>query len=338
MSESNASPGRPATRPAGVYVPRHRRPEAQDSDDSRGGGGSDSKSNIPGDGNPATIIRRGRGAFEAPSMAGQQQQQQQRRTEGLKSAREYDATTLRQYPPDKPAATTLKEKSKSSPGKSGAAGGDVDSLSSRVAKDLKLEDDDDDEAADEDGGSWEDLAGDSSKPVGSWRSNQSSSSPAKPQSWRRDHWEEPGDGCTLECSGFPASWKTYHLEDAFSEGGTDRDSFRIKWVNDTCALIIFRSNTAAKQAYAQVCTNPFFKVTPFKGKLDGPGPSVNEARPVTSDVVARRLISGALGLSVKKRTPEERAAEEAKLKEAQGELDCYRRPFFFVVPTEHILT
>lgn len=55
----------------------------------------------------------------------------------------------------------------------------------------------------------------------------------------------------------------------------------------------------------------------YKGDLDGPGPATNEARPVTSDVVARRLISGALGIAVKRRTPEERAADEAKLKEAQ---------------------
>jgi hypothetical protein len=241
------------------------------------------------------------------------------RTEGLQSARDFDATKLRQYPPDKPVATQSKERAgRNSPGKSmGSSTSDGDWLAKRMTGDLKIDDGEGEV-------SWEDLA-DSVQPAPAEKKS-TGNPPSRPghssaASKRAAAALEAGgdDAVALECSGFPASWKTYHLEDAFSDGGADRDSFRIKWINDTSALIIFGSTSAAKQAYATVCTNPFFKVTLFKGKLEGPGPAVNEARPVTSDVVARRLISGALGIAVKKRTPEERAAEDAKLKEAQAQ-------------------
>ncbi|KAI9026283.1 hypothetical protein DFJ74DRAFT_704759 [Hyaloraphidium curvatum] len=287
---SASSPSRPA-RPAGVYVPRHRREAAEEERDREVAQKSDAEG--------GAVRRRGRGTFEAPSRG-----TQKLRTEGLKSARDFDATSLRTYPAERPERQERLKKT------------DVDALAGRVANSLALDGSAKDAAADGEGEtSWEELA--NSVPI-SRPSSAPTGPPRATPSRKPVHVDGLDESVALECSGFPASWKTYHLEAAFTDVGVDKDAYRIKWVNDTSALIVFRSSIAAKQAYAAVCTNPFFKVRGYKGQLDNDRPAENEARPVTSDVVARRLISGALGIAAKKRTPEERATEDAKLKEAQA--------------------
>ncbi len=50
--------------------------------------------------------------------------------------------------------------------------------------------------------------------------------------------------------------------------------------------------------------------------FERPSPS---GRPVTTDVVARRLLAGALGVRLPKRDPSKEQAEAQKLKDARGE-------------------
>lgn len=216
----STSPGRPS-RPSGVYVPRHRRTTEPD-EGSRGQPDHNSSNATPKSDSESGIIRRGRGTFEAaPTSHGSV-----RRTEGLKSARDFDATSLRQYPPDRPERLQ---------GGSPRHDRDLGVLSGRLSESLRLGDDNDRD------GSWEDLLDDSST---NEVKNGSSLPSSRPSSAKKPSWGGSEDAVALECSGFPAAWKTYHLEDAFSEGGVDRDSFRIRWVNDTSALIVFRTTAA----------------------------------------------------------------------------------------------
>lgn len=50
----------------------------------------------------------------------------------------------------------------------------------------------------------------------------------------------------LDCSGFPASFKTYHIQDMFRIYEDMPGSFKIKWMDDTRALIIFGSAATGK--------------------------------------------------------------------------------------------
>lgn len=43
----------------------------------------------------------------------------------------------------------------------------------------------------------------------------------------------------LELSGFPAELKTRDLQSVFSAWEDDRGGFKIKWVDDTTALVVF---------------------------------------------------------------------------------------------------
>ncbi|KAI8853480.1 hypothetical protein BC829DRAFT_382171 [Chytridium lagenaria] len=111
----------------------------------------------------------------------------------------------------------------------------------------------------------------------------------------------------LECYDFPPTARTSDLHDIF----TDFTGYRVHWQTDTSALIVFSNATQAKSAYAKTLMNPFLKVRPFAGRP----PNRNEPegpRPVTTDKVARRLIAGALGMRVKKKTAEEEEADMKK--------------------------
>jgi hypothetical protein len=54
----------------------------------------------------------------------------------------------------------------------------------------------------------------------------------------------------LEISGFPPELKTRDIQAIFSHWEDDRGGFKIKWVDDTTALIIFAD--AAPGVYAPV--------------------------------------------------------------------------------------
>lgn len=54
---------------------------------------------------------------------------------------------------------------------------------------------------------------------------------------------------TLDCYDFPASFKTHHLHDIFREYENMRGGYRIKWLEDTRALIVFEHPAAGELCY-----------------------------------------------------------------------------------------
>jgi hypothetical protein len=60
----------------------------------------------------------------------------------------------------------------------------------------------------------------------------------------------------LELKGFPPELKTRDIQAIFSPWEDDRGGFRIKWVDDTTALVIFADPLSAKRAYLQILMSP----------------------------------------------------------------------------------
>ncbi|KAF9558255.1 R3H and coiled-coil domain-containing protein 1 [Mortierella alpina] len=159
-----------------------------------------------------------------------------------------------------------------------------------------------------------------------------SSSP-KPAS-KIGNWSEVSndDLYILELYGFSPSIKTMHLTDMFAPYENRSGGFRIKWVDDTKALVIFESAAVAKQAYIANLTSQIAKIKPYTGpdkdSIRNAGkPSsgaYNGARPAKTDTVARRLVQGALGLRVR-RTPEQIAEEKALVQAAKEAREAQRQ-------------
>ncbi|KAI0043522.1 hypothetical protein FA95DRAFT_1609304 [Auriscalpium vulgare] len=60
----------------------------------------------------------------------------------------------------------------------------------------------------------------------------------------------------LSLTGFPKELKTRDIHAAFAEWETVNGGFKIKWIDDTSALIVFQDATVAKRAYLQILANP----------------------------------------------------------------------------------
>ncbi|KAF9434469.1 hypothetical protein BGZ76_007975 [Entomortierella beljakovae] len=159
-------------------------------------------------------------------------------------------------------------------------------------------------------------------------------SPASKTS-KAGNWSEAAiddDTYILELYDFSSSIKTMHLTDIFSSYENRSGGFRIKWVDDTKALVIFESAAVAKLAFNANVDNQIVKMRPYTGadkdsirKTGGPSSGTfNGARPAKTDSVARRLVQGALGLRVK-RTPEQIAEEKALVQAAKEARDIQRQ-------------
>ncbi|XP_037504236.1 R3H and coiled-coil domain-containing protein 1 isoform X2 [Rhipicephalus sanguineus] len=128
-------------------------------------------------------------------------------------------------------------------------------------------------------------------------------------------------GHVLEMYDFPAEFETKDLVTALS---SCRDQFNIKWVDDTHALAIFSTPFAATEALS--LQNSLMKMrhvseaskqSKLKIKHCSEFLMPYKPRPQTSASVARRLVSGALGMRVKVDV-EQRRKELQILKEAKG--------------------
>ncbi|PWY96916.1 hypothetical protein BCV70DRAFT_139360, partial [Testicularia cyperi] len=60
----------------------------------------------------------------------------------------------------------------------------------------------------------------------------------------------------LELSGFPPQLKTRDLQQVFAPYEDDKGGYKIKWVDDTTALIIFADASVAKKAYLRTIMSP----------------------------------------------------------------------------------
>ncbi|KAI8072198.1 uncharacterized protein B0P05DRAFT_549282 [Gilbertella persicaria] len=72
----------------------------------------------------------------------------------------------------------------------------------------------------------------------------------------------------LDCYDFPPAFKTHHLHDIFRSYETSRGGYRIKWLSDTRALIIFDHPATAKKAYIDNVTHALAKIRPYDGPID----------------------------------------------------------------------
>uniref|UniRef100_A0A0A9YHU6 Growth inhibition and differentiation-related protein 88 n=1 Tax=Lygus hesperus TaxID=30085 RepID=A0A0A9YHU6_LYGHE len=122
----------------------------------------------------------------------------------------------------------------------------------------------------------------------------------------------------IEIYGFSEDLKTNDILNAF--GNWNQRGFNLKWVDNTHALGIFPTPALAEEVLSS--NIPIVKIRPIS---QGTTLSQERAktlvlpsslRPKTCTALARRLVSGALGLRVNV-TPEERAAERELLREAR---------------------
>ncbi|KAG1055885.1 hypothetical protein G6F46_001868 [Rhizopus delemar] len=82
----------------------------------------------------------------------------------------------------------------------------------------------------------------------------------------------------LDCHDFPPSFQTHHLHDIFRNYEAMRGGYKIKWLSDTRALIIFEHPATAKKAYIDNVTNALAKIRPY----DGPTDFLRDRKPVVN--------------------------------------------------------
>ncbi|XP_077380446.1 R3H and coiled-coil domain-containing protein 1-like [Festucalex cinctus] len=125
----------------------------------------------------------------------------------------------------------------------------------------------------------------------------------------------------IEIYDIPPDFKTEDLFKLFQ--GYQQRGFDIKWIDDTRALGLFSSPTAACEALRS--KHPLMKVRPLSksnsqtkaaARSFSESPSPAQERPQTSAALARRLVIGALGVKSTE-TKEQREAEKKKLQEAR---------------------
>ncbi|KAK7078547.1 Coiled-coil domain-containing protein r3hcc1l, partial [Halocaridina rubra] len=130
-------------------------------------------------------------------------------------------------------------------------------------------------------------------------------------------------GHVIEIYDFPVSFKTQDLMMVFSS--FQNTGFDIKWVDDTHALGIFATALIAAEALS--VDHPFLKTRSLSlatKSSKAKAMRITDAllpykpRPATSASLARRLVSGALGLKVNI-SREVREAERQKLKDAKAQ-------------------
>lgn len=131
--------------------------------------------------------------------------------------------------------------------------------------------------------------------------------------------ERSTDGeCIIEIYDFPAEFKTHDLLTIFA--AYRNRNFHIKWVDDTHALGIFSSPLVADEVLASDL--PFVKTRPLRLAIAESKIKARNLilppmeRPKTCTAMARRLVTGALGLRLPS-TSKEREAEKKVLSEAR---------------------
>ncbi|CAG8460001.1 3765_t:CDS:2 [Ambispora gerdemannii] len=342
------------------------------------------------------VLRKGRGTFRGPTSNNESQQQEQ--APRAPRGRDFDATSLRQYPPkgsEKPQKGNNRKKSKSvrrqnsndgqvdsESGDSGSDGNITDEVNKLAltlettsiienGKEIKqnmqqqynevsspsasLERNSQQSTVEE----WEKVAESDLILKGSVFAQIDSQSDyrQKTDGQKTDNGQRPfkkghkksksskiefnfdpdayeGSTRILDIFDFPASFKTHHLHEIFQEYESMRGGYRIKWMDDTRALIIFEHPATARKAYLDNVNNQMAQIKPYDGPTDflqkkDPNNAQPRARPVTTDMVAKRLVAGALGVRVQK-SPEQRQAERQLLQNAretreQKRFDTLRR-------------
>ncbi|CAH1760650.1 1405_t:CDS:2 [Entrophospora sp. SA101] len=114
----------------------------------------------------------------------------------------------------------------------------------------------------------------------------------------------------LDVFDFPSTFKTHHLHEIFQEYENMRGGYRIKWMEDTRALIIFEHPATARKAYLDNVANQMATIKPYEGPTDFLQKT-------------KRLVHGALGVRVVK-TPEQKQADNYILRIAKEQKEQRR--------------
>ncbi|XP_054459970.1 coiled-coil domain-containing protein R3HCC1L isoform X2 [Anoplopoma fimbria] len=134
----------------------------------------------------------------------------------------------------------------------------------------------------------------------------------------------------VEIYEFPAEFKTEDLLKLFQ--CYQQRGFDIKWIDESCALALFSSPIAAREALRS--KHPLMKLRPLsKSSPDTKAKARScsdyllpaKERPQTSAMLARKLVIGALGVK-SNQTKEQGEAERKKLQEARGPVGCCEAP------------
>ncbi|GAB5593425.1 hypothetical protein Unana1_08325 [Umbelopsis nana] len=296
--------------PAQMYVPVHKRTDnSNDSTANR-----DDQPSAPEVSRSA--VRRGRGKFQAPSEVALDEET----ADATPKARNVESTSMKAPEESKRSSRASKHKSMPVSEQSIARHGDgiQDKRRSRLHDDHRASLNDVDKLGESMAGlstgpyegsddgqreEWEDLLKDYDHYDSNENDSPRSNNRKKRLSSHVDLFAAPPAEAplvdepttVLDCYDFPPAFKTHHLHDIFREYENMRGGYRIKWLEDTRALIIFEHpSTAASHGHVP-------------------------RRPPTTDMVARRLVHGALGVRAP-RSKEQRQAEKDVLKSAKDEL------------------
>ncbi|KAJ3188628.1 hypothetical protein HDU85_004342 [Gaertneriomyces sp. JEL0708] len=127
------------------------------------------------------------------------------------------------------------------------------------------------------------------------------------------------DYTTLELS-VPPIFKTHDIDSILADLQNSRGGYKIHWKNDTTAFAVFQHPLTAKSGFAAATQIPFVSVKPYCGKMDTSAtdtPAEAKSRPVMTDMVARRLVAGALGMRTRQKSQEAVAADLEKIRLAK---------------------
>uniref|UniRef100_A0A0A9WQW9 Growth inhibition and differentiation-related protein 88 n=1 Tax=Lygus hesperus TaxID=30085 RepID=A0A0A9WQW9_LYGHE len=125
----------------------------------------------------------------------------------------------------------------------------------------------------------------------------------------------------VEIYDLPEDMKTDDLAKIFEE--YVNRGFRLRWVDESHALGIFSSSKTAEEAlaseFARVKIRPIAEGTLLSREIARNVVLPSSFRPKTCSSIAKRLLSGALGLKVTPLSPEEKAAHRERLKECRDQ-------------------
>ena len=108
---------------------------------------------------------------------------------------------------------------------------------------------------------------------------------------------------------FPKSYESKDIQNLISKDFTEPLDFRIKWINDTSVHVIFKDSQLAQSILDANPNHPIAKFSIYNNNN-------RSQRPLTTDIVARRLVAGALGVRISN-SSELDAKESLKIQKAK---------------------
>ncbi|ORY38595.1 hypothetical protein BCR33DRAFT_853932 [Rhizoclosmatium globosum] len=131
----------------------------------------------------------------------------------------------------------------------------------------------------------------------------------------------PFDTDALECFDLPRSFESNTILHLLGKSSL-HSACSLKWTKQNTVVLKFPSNDEAHTALLTLSQSGSLKVRPFYAHYDVgvstptfSSPSSPSGRPVKTDIVARRLIAGALGLKLARKTDEQLELEKQKMKQ-----------------------